>query len=322
MSSSRHAYVARINRVTDHIDSHLAEPLDLARLAEVANFSAWHFHRVFQAMTGETLADRVRRRRLEVAAGRLLFVPPEPVLAIALDVGFGSAAVFTRSFSAHFGVTPTAWRRGAFRAWAESRRIQLGKIHQADRNRHQAVAEAFLHDERSWPKGQVPLTPDSENRQMKVELKTFAPVRVAYMRQVGPYGSPEITRTWQRFAAWCGQKGLMQPRRVMYGISHDNADVTPPEKCRYDACIEVDEGFRPEGEIGVQTLGGGRFACVAYAGTASEIHAAWVRLCDWLPDSGYQADDAPPMEVYGKDFAIDEKTGAFACELCMPVRAL
>src|SRR6478609_8729686 len=173
MSSPRHAYIARINRVTDHIDSHLAEPLDLARLADVANFSAWHFHRVFQAMTGETLADRVRRRRLEVTAARLLFVPPEPVLAIALDVGFGSAAVFTRSFSAHFGVTPTAWRRGAFRAWAESRRIQLGKIHHADRNRHQAVAEAFLHDEGSWPKGHVLLTSNPGNEQMKVQLKTI-----------------------------------------------------------------------------------------------------------------------------------------------------
>ena len=91
VSSPRHAYVARINRVIDHIDGHLADPLDLATLAGVAHFSAWHFHRVFQAMTGETLADCVRRRRLEVAAARLLGLPPEPVLAIALDVGFGSA---------------------------------------------------------------------------------------------------------------------------------------------------------------------------------------------------------------------------------------
>ena len=77
------------------------------------------------------------------------------MLAIALDVGFGSAAVFTRAFSAHFGVTPTAWRRGAYRAWAERHRVELSKIHQADRKAHQAVAEAFRHDERSWPKGHV-----------------------------------------------------------------------------------------------------------------------------------------------------------------------
>ena len=37
-----------------------------------------------------------------------------------------------------------------------------------------------------------------------------------------------------------------------------------------------------------------------------------MQLCDWLPDSGYQADEAPPIEIYGKDFAMDEKTGCAA----------
>ena len=301
MNDARRAYAVRINRVTDHIDSHLAEPLDLAALAAVAHFSAWHFHRVFQAMTGETLADRVRRRRLEVAAARLQREPPEAVLAIALDVGFGSAAVFARAFRAHFGVTPTAWRRGACRVWTEQRRDELGRIHQADRRADATVA---------------PVAP------VKVEVRQLPPVRVASLRHVGPYGTPGIARTWERFAAWCAQQGLMAPRRTMYGIAHDNADLTPPSHCRYDACIEIDDSFGPVGEIGVQRLRGGPHACTDFHGTSAEIHAAWVGLCDWLPDSGYQADDAPPVEVYGKDFAVDAETGAFGCTLCMPVRPL
>ena len=55
-----HTYIARINRVTDHISANLAGTLDLQALADVACFSPWHFHRVFQAVTGETLADCVR----------------------------------------------------------------------------------------------------------------------------------------------------------------------------------------------------------------------------------------------------------------------
>ena len=157
---------------------------------------------------------------------------------------------------------------------------------------------------------------------MKIEIKSLPEVRVAYMRHVGPYGDSGITRTWQRFAAWCGEHGLMDARRTMYGVSRDNPDVTPPAKCRYDACIEVEEGFRPEGEIGVQTLGGGRYACTDFAGPSTEIHAAWMKLCDWLPDSGWQPADGAPLEIYGRDFAMDEKTGAFSCTLCMPVRPL
>ena len=84
--SHHRSYTARINRVMDHIDAHLAETLDLQALAGVARFSPFHFHRVFQALTGETLADRVRRRRLEVSAGRLLTQPNATALRIVLRV--------------------------------------------------------------------------------------------------------------------------------------------------------------------------------------------------------------------------------------------
>jgi AraC family transcriptional regulator len=316
----RHVYVARINRVIDHIDAHLAQPLDMHTLAGVAHFSSWHFHRVFQTITGETLAEWVRRRRLEVAATRLLVWPRTSATNIALDVGFASPEVFSRAFKAHFGVTPTAWRRGAFRVWAERQRIRLSKIHQADRKAHQAIAQAFRHDVDSWPIGHVPHDGGTD---MDVELKTLPETLVAYMRHVGPYGESGITRTWQRFAAWCQEQGLMLPRRKMYGISQDNPDVTPPEKCRYDACVEVDAGFKPQGEIGVQTIAGGRYACAKFTGTGTDIHAAWNRLMgEWLPDSGYQCDDRPCLESYSEDFVIDEKTGVFACLLCVPVRPL
>ena len=316
----RSSYVARINRVLDHIDACLAEPLDLEVLASVAHFSPWHFHRVFRAMSGETLAECVRRRRLEVAASRLLMAPSAAASSISIDVGFASPEVFTRAFRAHFGVTPTAWRRGAYRDWAASHHVQLSKIHQAESKLHQAIAQGFRQDRTVWPCGHVAPTGASK---MDVEVKNLPESRVAYMRNVGPYGGVGIPRTWQRFAGWCEQHGLMQPRRTMYGICHDDPDITPPEKCRYDACIEVDAQFKPEGEVGVQTIPGGRYACAKFAGTSADVHAAWGRfLAEWLADSGYQADDRLPLELYDKDFVMDEKTGAFTCSLCMPVRRL
>jgi AraC family transcriptional regulator len=316
--SQRPAYIARINRVVDHIDAHLAEPLDLAALAAVAHFSPWHFHRLFQALTGETLADRVRRRRLEVAASRLLASPPQAALNIALDVGFGSAEVFTRAFKAHFGVTPSAWRRGAWRDWAQRHREQLSKIHQAQRKDHQAVIEALRHDAQPWQHRHD----DHGAPALNIELRTLPDTTVAYLRHVGPYGSPGISQLWQRFAAWCGQHGLLQPGRLLVGVSQDSADITPPEKCRYDACVQVDAGFRAEGEIGVQTLAGGRYACVRFEGTAMEIHGAWMQVYGgWLPGSGYQPDDRPCLELYDGT-GVDPDTGRFSCHLCVPLRPL
>lgn len=318
--SQRQAYLARINRVIDHIDANLGEPLDLATLAAVAHFSPWHFHRIFQALTGETLAERVRRRRLEVAAGRLLANPRAAALGIALEVGFGSAEVFTRAFRAHFGVTPSAWRRGAWRDWSQRHREQLRKIHQAQHKDHQAVIEALAEDRfacrdvHANPPGAPP---------MKIELRTLPDTRLAYMRHTGPYGSPGITQLWPRFTAWCRQQGLLQPGRPVVGISQDSPDLTAPEKCRYDACIAVDASFRAEGEVGVQTLVGGRFACARFVGTALDIHDAWMAMYgQWLPDSGYQADDRPCLELYDEGTGVDPKTGRFSCLLCVPLKPL
>ncbi len=99
-----------MHRVVEYIDRHLDEKLELATLAAVANFSSFHFHRLFTAWIGETLGDYVRRRRLEVAALRLLAQPRVPVLQVALSVGFSSTEAFARAFKARFSLTPSGWR--------------------------------------------------------------------------------------------------------------------------------------------------------------------------------------------------------------------
>ena len=58
VEASRLEYEQRVNRVIDHVRAHLAEELSLDRLARVAAFSPFHFHRIFRAITGETLFGR------------------------------------------------------------------------------------------------------------------------------------------------------------------------------------------------------------------------------------------------------------------------
>src|SRR5258705_648128 len=107
---SRSEYERRMHRVLEHIDRELDQPLDLATLAEVAHFSPFHFHRLFAAWMGETLGDYLRRRRVELAAMRLLSQPRLTVLNAALSVGFGSGEAFSHAFKARFGCFPTLLR--------------------------------------------------------------------------------------------------------------------------------------------------------------------------------------------------------------------
>ena len=106
----RQEYVARINRVIDHIDAHLGAELALAELADVACFSRFHFHRIFSAMVGETITDYVKRIRLQNAASRLVNNPRDSVTDIAMACGFSSPSVFARAFRERFGVSASSWR--------------------------------------------------------------------------------------------------------------------------------------------------------------------------------------------------------------------
>ena len=56
---SQAEYDRRMHAVIEYIDRHLDESLDVATLAAVAHFSAFHFHRLFRALTGEA-ARRLR----------------------------------------------------------------------------------------------------------------------------------------------------------------------------------------------------------------------------------------------------------------------
>ena len=117
MDGARLEYDKRVNRVIDHVRAHLAEPLTLADLARVAAFSPFHFHRVFRAITGETLFGFIQRVRVERAAAALIGRHDASVLEIALDHGFASAATFARAFRTHFGMSATRWRAGGAARW-------------------------------------------------------------------------------------------------------------------------------------------------------------------------------------------------------------
>jgi len=101
-------YERRLARVIDHIHDNPGGDLSLDALADVAALSRFHFHRVFQAMTGMTAATLVRRMRLHRAAVAL--VQGETPEATARACGFPSRAALSRAFADHFGVTPSAFR--------------------------------------------------------------------------------------------------------------------------------------------------------------------------------------------------------------------
>lgn len=95
--NSKIEYRSRINRVMDYIDQHLEESLELKVIAEIANFSPYHFHRIFTFLIGETPIDYIQRLRLEKAAWKLQQTPITSITEIACSCGFNSISLFSRT---------------------------------------------------------------------------------------------------------------------------------------------------------------------------------------------------------------------------------
>lgn len=315
-AAHRREYERRVNRVMDYVQAHLADDLTLDKLAAVAAFSPFHFHRVFAAITGETLSDFIRRVRLERAAGGLVMLRQTSVLEIALRCGFSSAATFARSFKSHFGMSATDWRQGGAQHWGDARRRD-SKQRNADRKPGQAKGNS---GKASSSRNRHNTSGQRSGAAMSVEIRELPPYRIAYMRHVGPYGEGgRIGLLWLAFERWIRANGLRHAGTLTIGVGHDAPSIVAAEKLRYDACLVVDGKFNADRLVNVTDLPGGKYAVTAFEGAPTEISQAWEALWwAWLPGSGYQPEERPCLELR-PGFETTAVGGRVRCELCLPV---
>lgn len=89
-----------------------ADEVDYKVVSQLAGSPAPLFQRIFVYVTGVTIAEYVRRRRLTLAAWDIRNGEDNKILDTALQYGFGSHASFTRAFKEHHKASPTEIRQG------------------------------------------------------------------------------------------------------------------------------------------------------------------------------------------------------------------
>lgn len=99
-----------INNAMEYLETHLCAEWDLGKLAEIACVSADSFLRFFSYMTGMTLNEYIRRRKLTLAAFDLQNTK-EPIVDIAVRYGWESGTAFSRAFFRQHGIAPSVFRR-------------------------------------------------------------------------------------------------------------------------------------------------------------------------------------------------------------------
>lgn len=258
-------YLQRVNKVLNYIHSHLDENLDINYLAGISHFSPFHFHRIMRAHLNEPLMAYVVRLRLDHAA-MLILNTRFSVTDIAYKVGYEVPSSFNKAFKKRFSVAPTEYA---------DKYQEVNGINYLEKNKK------------------------IKKMDLKPKIREIASMYVIYVNSIGAYEKKGTEQAWKKVCKFAEEKGLFGRSTEFIGISHDDPKVTEAEKLRYDACVVVEKKVEPQGEVGLKTIEGGKYAVFMHKGAYENFQNTYNFIYgSWLPESGMELRELPGFEKY------------------------
>ncbi len=290
-------YRHRINSLISKLSQDPCRQYSLDELAGYCHTSKFHFHRLFKAITGETVHQLSSRLRLEKAAGRLVYDRESTITKISYDLGFSSSANFTKAFQSHFLCSPSEYRKQNYR------NEEISKI------------------------GKASATLDRNNVPTLIRVKDIKIImrpnrRLAYLRAKGLYDSQEIEMMFNRLLDWSEGKRVRDLNEPVFMVNWSDTFIAEQHSWTYDAGIVVSENCLAEDDIQIQTLIGGLVTEVSIwlypQEFSKQLHIAWDEFVGhWLVNSGYLLSHKPSYEYYGQ---FNDR-GQQAVTLCLPLES-
>lgn len=279
-------YVRRINKALVYIDHNLDELLTLQSVSAVASYSPYHFHRVFKAVTQQTLNAYISRKRIEKMAAVLMHKKEVSIAELSLQYGFKSNSSFTRAFKKFYGISPTAFR--------DQCTNRFSKISKTESKNGQKIVR-FEQD-----------ICDMENKQHNATMPVNAVViqlpalQLAYLTHMG---DSDRTPVFEKLLSWAQSHKLLDNEEItLLTIYHDSFKITALDKVRTSVALVLKEPVKADGAVGLTTIEKGKFVVGRFVIAITEFALAWTSLYRWLNQNGYQTTDRPCFELYRNDY--------------------
>lgn len=262
-------WIDGMSRAIGYMEDHLCEELDYEALARIAGISSFYFMRLFNLLTGMTVGEYVRARRLTLA-GYDLIMSDARVIDIAYKYGYETHESFTKAFTRFHGIPPSAARESGAKLKSTNR----------------------LHI-------QVTLRGDKEMNYRIIEKEAFSVIGVK-KRFTTDQGEnfKMIPRFWDesmengKFEQLCG---LCKDKMGVMGI----CDVMEGDNFDYYIAVTKTGDQIPEGmnELKIPASTWAVFECVGPIPQA--MQQVWKDIfSEWFPSNDYEHADAPELEVY------------------------
>jgi len=286
-----------MNYVTENLD----KSFTLEELAQVANFSPYHFHRVFTAVCGESVNSFTNRVRLEKATRLLRFSKQDSISDIAFQCGFSSPSTFSRSFKDYFETSPSAFRKNPV--------IQNSKI----RKELLSMTEYL-----------VPMSLEEKEAAFPVQVKTLPKRRVAYIRVEDSYQDGVVIGAFEKLIDWARRTNVYNSG-TFFGMSIDDPTTTPNGKYRYEVCVTIPDHIKSDADdthINFMTLPSCKYASTIVSGSFNHVATAIHYLFnEWLINSHYEPEHQHGLEIFqNKEIICD--WSYLDLDLCIPVKSL
>lgn len=253
------------NEALDRLEENLDGEIDLRELGKLAGCSAYHFQRMFSYLAGVPLGEYIRRRRMTRAAADLQ--SGEKVLDVALRYGYDSPTAFNRAFQAVHGVPPSQAKQAGTKLKAFPRIHFKLVLKGAEEMEYQIVKrEAFRI----------------------VGFRTLIPTDLDESFQAVPKFWAEIgPRQAELFPLMSGE-----PEGIL-GV------CTYGEEANYYYIAVASNAPAPEGMYEWR-IPASSWAVFSGSGRLPEAMQDLQRriITEYLPDSVYELDRAPDIEVY------------------------
>ncbi len=295
-------YIKRINNIFIFIDENLDQQLNLETIANIGFYSPFHLHRIFKAITNETINEYITRKRIEKTASILLHKREITISELSLQYGFNSNSSFTRTFKKFYGINPTE-----FRKTNPNKFSKIGKV-ESKNGEEVGMLEEYIcniNNHKNWIKMKA-----------KIEIKEMPKLDLAFITQIGHNG---MENTYDKLIKWAIPKGLLENENLkVVTIYHDSFKITEPDKVRMSACISLNEKIEVSGEIGLTTIEKGKFIVGHFEIGINEFEKSWSSLFIWMNENGYKKADRNPYEIYYNNFNEHPEKISIV-DFCIPI---
>jgi AraC family transcriptional regulator len=279
-------HLDQLARAIDFIEGSLDRPFALAPAAREAGMSAFHFSRVFHSITGESVSEYARKRRLTRAAS-LLLGSSLPVIDVALSCGFESQEAFTRAFKRWYGAPPARFRRRGLPYMLRDR------------------PPLAREDLAGLVAGEVALEPRLEERRDSLFIGVACDNSAR---------KNDIPRAWRSLLRRMAEIAAPLDRSTYgiyrYDFAEDAARIGEDFPFRYLAALEASPAERVSAPSGMEiwAVGAARHAVFEHRGPLRKLGATYRYIYKtWFPRQGSGLAAAPFFERRAPDYPGDRE---------------